>query len=66
MQPLAGLIARAAERTQLWLVTHSVALAEAVAAQGGGKVRTVLKAEGETRIAGLKRWGEFEEEDDEE
>jgi len=61
MAPLAGLIARAAERTQLWLVTHSTALAEAVAAQGAGKVRTVLKEEGETRIAGLRRWGEFEE-----
>ena len=64
MKPLAGLIARAATRTQLWLVTHSVALAEAVAQSGAGKVRTVLKADGATQIAGLKRWGEFEEEDD--
>jgi predicted ATPase len=63
MKPLAGLIARAAERTQLWLVTHSTALAEAVVESGAGKVRTVLKAEGATQIAGLKRWGEFEEED---
>jgi len=63
MKPLAGLIARAATRTQLWLVTHSVALAEAVAQSGAGKVRTVLKADGATQIAGLKRWGEFEEED---
>lgn len=64
MRPLAGLIARAAERTQIWLVTHSAALAGAVAEAGGGKVRTVVKAEGETRIEGLKRWGAFEEEED--
>lgn len=64
MKPLAGLIARAAERTQLWLVTHSVALAEAVVESGAGKVRTVLKADGATQIEGLKRWGEFVEEED--
>jgi predicted ATPase len=63
MKPLAGLIARAAARTQLWLVTHSTALAEAVVESGAGKVRTVLKADGATQIEGLKRWGEFEEED---
>jgi predicted ATPase len=64
MKPLAGLIARAATRTQIWLVTHSTVLAEAVVASGAGKVRTVLKEEGATQIAGLKRWGEFEEEED--
>jgi predicted ATPase len=65
MKPLAGLIARAAERTQLWLVTHSTALAEAVVESGAGKVRTVLKADdGATQIAGLKMWGEFVEEEE--
>jgi predicted ATPase len=63
IKPLAGLIGRAAERTQLWLVTHSSALAEAVAEAGKGKVRTVFKDDGATQIAGLKRWGEFEEDD---
>ena len=62
MKSLAGLIARAATRTQLWLVTHSTALAEAVVELGAGRVRTVLKADdGATQIAGLTRWGEFEE-----
>jgi predicted ATPase len=61
--PLAGLIARAAKRTQIWLVTHSAALADAVAERGGGKVRTVLKEDGATRIAGLTRFGEFDDED---
>jgi predicted ATPase len=64
MKPLAGLIARAAQRTQLWLVTHSTALAEAVVESGAGKMRTVLKTDGATQIAGLKRWGEFEDEED--
>jgi predicted ATPase len=63
IKPLAGLIARAAKRTQLWLVTHSTALAEAMVESGAGKVRTVLKADGATQIAGLKQWGEFEEEE---
>jgi predicted ATPase len=58
-EPLAGLIARAAERTQIWLVTHSRRLADAVAAAGSGKVRQVLKQDGATAIAGLKSWGAF-------
>jgi predicted ATPase len=64
MEPLAHLIARAASRTQLWLVTHSTRLADAVVRAGAGKVRTVFKADGATRIEGLKGWGEFEEEDE--
>ncbi|WGM38489.1 AAA family ATPase [Caulobacter sp. NIBR1757] len=64
MEPLARLIAAAAERTQLWLVTHSERLAEAVIATGAGKVRTVLKQDGETRIEGLRAWGRFEDEDE--
>jgi predicted ATPase len=64
MEPLAGLIARAAQRTQVWLVTHSTRLAEAVAVAGDGNVRTVIKQDGATTIEGLKRWGEFEEDDD--
>jgi predicted ATPase len=64
MAPLAQLIARAAQRTQVWLVTHSTRLAEAIAATGVGQARTVLKEGGETRIAGLKRWGEFEDDED--
>ena len=40
--PLAQLIARAAQRTQVWLVTHSTLLADAIAATGVGQARTVL------------------------
>ena len=65
MAPLARLIAAAAERTQLWLVTHSERLADAVVATGAGKVRTVLKQNGETRIEGLRAWGRFGDDEDE-
>ncbi|MCJ2071527.1 AAA family ATPase [Methylobacterium sp. J-030] len=61
MDPLARLIARAAERTQVWLVTHSERLAEGIAEHGGARPRTVIKRDGETWIAGLKLSGEFEE-----
>jgi predicted ATPase len=64
MEPLARLVVQAAERTQVWLVTHSTRLAEAVTATGAGKVRTVSKQDGATVIEGLKLWGEFA--DDEE
>lgn len=63
MEALAGLIVQAAERTRVWLVTHSERLAGAVAATGAGKVRTVIKLGGETRIEGLKAWGAFDDED---
>jgi predicted ATPase len=59
MQPLAQLVARASERTQILLVTHSERLADAIAATGRGKVRRVLKQDGATWIEGLKMWGEF-------
>jgi len=43
MESLAGMVVNAAKRSQLWLVTHSERLAQAVSSVGGGKVRTVLK-----------------------
>jgi predicted ATPase len=63
LEPLARLIARAAERTQIWLVTHSERLAEALAKHGGVQPRTVIKKDGETWIDGLKQIGRFEDED---
>jgi predicted ATPase len=64
MAPLARLVVGAAQRTQLWLVTHSTPLAEAIAKTGAGKVRQVVKEDGATRIEGLKAWGEFEQDDE--
>ncbi|SKA03441.1 Predicted ATPase [Enhydrobacter aerosaccus] len=63
LEPLARLIAQAAERTQIWLVTHSERLALALAKHGGVQPRTVLKKEGETWIEGLTQIGRFEGED---
>ncbi|MBV8408491.1 MAG: AAA family ATPase [Alphaproteobacteria bacterium] len=62
LEPLARLIVKAAERTQIWLVTHSERLAAALAEHGGIKPRTVIKKDGETWIEGLKQIGAFEEE----
>ncbi len=64
MEPLARMIVRAAQRTQVWLVTHSERLAAAVADQGGVRPRLVLKREGATWIEGLRLAGDFSEEDD--
>ncbi len=64
MEPLARLVVQAAARTQVWLVTHSTRLAEAVTATGAGKVRTVRKQDGATVIEGLKLWGEFDDDED--
>ncbi|HSH99928.1 MAG TPA: AAA family ATPase [Reyranella sp.] len=63
LEPLARLIAKAAERTQIWLVTHSERLAAALARHGGVQPRTVIKKDGETWIEGLKLVGRFEEEE---
>jgi predicted ATPase len=63
MEPLARLIAKAAERTQVWLVTHSERLAAAIAATGAGAIRTVTKRDGATTIEGLTRLGTFRDDD---
>ena len=63
LDPLARLIVRAAERTQIWLVTHSQILADAIAKHGGTKPRIVIKREGETWIEGLRLAGDFDDED---
>jgi predicted ATPase len=63
MEPLARLVVAAARRTQVWLVTHSVRLAEAIVATGAGQMRRVVKRDGATQIDGLKAWGAFEEDE---
>ncbi len=64
LDPLARLIARASERTQIWLVTHSERLAAAIAEHAAVAPLTVIKRDGETWIEGLKITGEFRDEDD--
>jgi predicted ATPase len=50
---LADLIARAAERTQLWIVTHSRDLADAIAQCTGILPRKVIRQDGATWLEGL-------------
>jgi len=64
LPPLARLIAQAAQRTRIWIVTHSEALADALYEETGKKARRVIKEDGATNIEGLTVSGEFR--DDEE
>src|SRR5260221_1859671 len=64
LKPLARLIFDASKRSQIWLVTHSQQLAEAIASQANITPRTVIKRDGETWIEGLKMTGEFSDPDD--
>lgn len=63
MEPLGRMVARAAERTQVWLVTHSERLAQAIDRTGAGAIRTVRKIDGATTIDGLTMLGAFRDED---
>ncbi len=64
MPPLADLVVQAAARTQIWLVTNSAQLADAIEKAGVGHVRRVSKVDGATEIEGLKRWGAFADDDE--
>ena len=64
LEPLARLLVRAAERTQVWLVTHSERLAAAVAEHAGVLPHTVVKRDGATWIEGLRLAGDFAEDED--
>lgn len=57
--PLARLIARASERSQIWVVTHSEALAVTLSEETLIVPRTVFKKDGATWLKGLKLIGEF-------
>ena len=63
MEPLGRMVVQAAERTQVWLVTHSERLAQAIEKTGAGAIRTVRKTNGATTIDGLTLLGTFREED---
>jgi len=62
LEPLAELIARAGERSQLWITTHSRPLAERIAKHSGEKPVELEMAGGETKMAGR---GLIDGEDDE-
>jgi predicted ATPase len=65
LPPLARLIAGAAGKTRIWIVTHSEALAAALTEETGKPPRRVVKTDGATSIEGLKLTGEYRDEDDE-
>lgn len=60
---LAGIIARAAERSQIWVVTHSRELADLLAERTGTVPREVIRKDGATWLEGLNMIGEFEDDD---
>ncbi|HVJ41931.1 MAG TPA: AAA family ATPase [Dongiaceae bacterium] len=61
--PLARLIVDSAKHSQIWLVTHSEQLAEAIAREGRMTPRRVIRKHGGTWIEGLKLSGEFDDDE---
>jgi predicted ATPase len=66
LAPLARLIASAAGRTRIWIVTHSDEFAGHLLEETGKRARRVIKSGGATGIEGLKLSGEYADDDDEE
>ena len=58
---LARVIARAAERAQIWVVTHSQLLADAIAEEAGIRARQVIRKDGGTWLEGLTIAGDFDD-----
>jgi predicted ATPase len=56
---LARLIVKAAERSQVWVVTHARELADAIAAESGVLPREVVRNDDGTWLEGLGNLGEF-------
>ncbi|MCD2179275.1 AAA family ATPase [Rhizobium sp. C1] len=59
LEPLADMIATAAKRSQIWIVTHSERLAEAVSQLCGVRFRHVVRQDGKTWIEGMRLTGEI-------
>uniref|UniRef100_UPI003BACAFF5 AAA family ATPase n=1 Tax=Stappia sp. TaxID=1870903 RepID=UPI003BACAFF5 len=59
LEPLARVVARACERTQVWIVTHSERFADALEREAGGVPHRIVKERGETHIEGLSVTGQF-------
>lgn len=61
---LARLIAKASRRADIWIVTHSEPLMEALRSESSVPLRRVIKANGATTIEGLTFGGEFRDGED--
>jgi predicted ATPase len=66
LAPLARLIATAAGRARIWIVTHSDELAGHLQEETGKPARRVIKRNGATGIEGLKLSGEYADDDNDE
>ncbi|MDO1584040.1 AAA family ATPase [Rhizobium oryzicola] len=64
LEPLADLIARAADRSQVWVVTHSERLADAVRQRCGLRPLRVIRQDGATWIEGMRVTGTHPDDDD--
>jgi predicted ATPase len=62
--PLADMVAEASKSSQIWIVTHSVQLAEAVRERCGVRPRKVIRENGATWIEGMRLTGTIAGEDD--
>ncbi|MDR7221347.1 AAA family ATPase [Aminobacter aminovorans] len=63
MPALADMIAKAAERTQVWIVTHSRELADLVRDRTGARPLTVVRNDGATTIEGMRITGQMDDDD---
>lgn len=63
MPALADMIAKAAERTQVWVVTHSRELADLVRDRTGARPLTVVRNDGATTIEGMRITGQMDDGD---
>lgn len=63
MPALADMIAKAAERTQVWIVTHSRELADLVRDRTGTRPLTVVRNAGATTIEGMRITGQMDDDD---
>jgi len=66
LAPLARLIAKASTRADIWIVTHSEQLMEALRSESSVPLRRVIKQKGATNIEGLTIGGEYREEEPDE
>ncbi|WP_037148948.1 AAA family ATPase [Rhizobium freirei] len=64
LAPLADMIAQAARTSQIWIVTHSEVLAQAVRERCGAKPRRVIREDGSTWIDGMRLTGVIDDDDE--
>ena len=64
MPPLRPAQSRAAQSSQLWIVTHSQRLAEEVEGRCGVRAKRVVRNDGATWIDGMRLTGQMDEDDE--